>query len=76
MSLSPAETDKLLQLIAATVADEMDCDECLELLPLFVEITIASKSLPPALICVEIHLQQCPCCHEEYEIILASVRRI
>ncbi len=76
MSLSPTETDKLLRLIATTVADELDCDGCLELLPLFVEVTIASKPIPQELICVEIHLQQCPCCHEEYEIILASVRRV
>ncbi len=76
MRLNPAETDKLLQLIATTVPDELDCDGCLELLPLFVEVTIASRPMPQELVCVEIHLQQCSCCREEFEIILASVRRI
>jgi hypothetical protein len=76
VSLDPAETHKLLQLVAETVRDELDCDGCIELLPYFVEVVIASQPVPQELICVEIHLAQCECCREEYEVILACIERI
>lgn len=76
MNLGPAETRKLLQLVAVTVPDELDCDGCLEMLPHFVEIVIGLQPVPHELICVEIHLTQCECCREEYEIIVACLKHI
>lgn len=76
MSLSPSQIDRLLRQIAATVPDELDCGGCLELLPLFAEIIVASQSIPDELVCVQIHLRQCECCQEEYEVIIECLRRV
>lgn len=74
MNQNQSKVDRLLEYIANTVPDELDCDGCLELLPIFVEIIAAGKTTPEKLVCVEIHLNQCPCCREEYEIILDCIR--
>jgi hypothetical protein len=74
MKPSESTADRLLALIATTVPDELDCDGCLELLPIFVEVVLADEPVPQELQCVEIHLSQCKCCHEEYVIILDCMR--
>ncbi len=74
MNQNQSKVDRLLEYIANTVPDELDCVGCLELLPIFVEIIAAGEATPEKLICVEIHLSQCACCREKYEIILDCIR--
>ncbi len=74
MTLNQSQTDKLLRQIAATVPDELDCDGCLELLPLFVELIVAAEQIPVELLCVRIHLEQCECCTEEFQVIVECLK--
>ena len=82
MNEKSSTTDKLLHLIATTTVDELDCDGCLELLPLYAEFALASANpdapdtVPETLICVQVHLHQCECCQEEYEIIVACLKLV
>ncbi|WP_417848853.1 hypothetical protein [Thalassoglobus sp.] len=73
MSSLPEHTKRLLQMVATTVEDILDCDGCLERLPQFVEAVLVQTEIPPDLICVSIHLSQCECCREEFEIVVAAV---
>ncbi len=75
MTDTPDKTRRFLQLVTTAIEDVLDCDGCLELLPEFVELILAESPIPPELICVRIHLCQCDCCHEEYEVIVASLAR-
>lgn len=73
MSSTPEQTVRLVQLVATAIEDVLDCDGCLELLPQFVESILSHSEIPPDLIRVKIHLSQCDCCREEYEIVVASL---
>lgn len=76
MSSTPERTKRLLQLVANTVEDILDCDGCLELLPQYVEQVLAKTEISPDLISVRIHLSQCDCCQEEFAIVIAAMSTI
>jgi hypothetical protein len=73
MESTPEQTKRLVQLVATAIEDVLDCDGCLELLPQFVESILSQSEIPPNLIQVRIHLSQCDCCHEEFEVMVASL---
>lgn len=70
---TPDKTRRFLQLVTTAIEDVLDCDGCLELLPEFVELILAESPIPPELICVSIHLRQCDCCQQEFDVIVASL---
>jgi len=73
MSLSPETIQKLIDLVATTQDDRLDCDGCLEHIAEFAEAHLAGRSLSAALQSVRIHLQSCGCCQHEYEALLAAL---
>ena len=69
--------DKLKDLvreIAATRAEEIDCDECLERLDRFVETELSGLDAAEAMPMVQDHLDKCADCREEFEALLDALR--
>jgi hypothetical protein len=73
MSLSPEMIKKLIDLVATTQNDPLDCDGCLERIAEFAEAHLAGRSLSAALQSVRVHLESCGCCQDEYEALLAAL---
>jgi hypothetical protein len=76
MTISEEQLKSFLKCIAETVPDELDCDRCLELLPIYVDIFISGREMPIELQIVAVHLSQCECCREEFDVILACLQNI
>ncbi len=74
MSLDPAASKKAVRNIITTRPDEIGCDQCLEQLDRFVEMTLAGKNAAEALPLVHDHLTRCRDCREEFEALLAILR--
>ena len=77
MALSAHQLDRLLEMLAVTKSEEMDCDRCLDELAAFVERERSSAS-PAAEIFAQVreHLAACSECNEEYETLLAAVNAL
>ncbi len=67
MPLSEQQVAKLLQLVGDSRTDGLDCDGCFEHLAEFAEVSLMCREIPEALQAIEIHLEQCPCCHSEFQ---------
>ncbi len=76
MALSTDQVSSLLAMIASSVSDSLDCDDCFERIAEFAEAQLANREIPDALKVVEIHLQQCPCCKDEYQALLEGLREL
>jgi len=64
----------MVRTIITTRPDEISCDECFEELDRLVEIRLAGKAIPEAMLLVQDHLERCDDCHEEFEALLAALR--
>jgi len=73
VSLSPEKIKKLIDLVATTQNDPLDCDGCLERIAEFAEAHLAGRSLSAALGSVRMHLESCGCCQDEFEALLAAL---
>ncbi len=74
--LGVAEVKKLVRQVLATRPKEIDCDECLEMLDRFVEMTLEERNAAEALPLVEQHLEQCDCCQEEFQALLSVLHNL
>lgn len=74
MKLRPDTLQRMVRNVLTTRPDEIGCDECLEQLDRFVEITLAGKSAAEAMPLVQDHLERCKDCREEFEALLAVLR--
>ena len=54
-------------MLALTKSEEATCDECFQHMAEFAETSLAGKSIPDGLTCIEEHLQICGECREEFE---------
>ena len=70
MALTHEQLDKLLGLVGSTQDDELDCDGCMDLIAEFAEYQLSDLPLPEALKKVQVHLESCACCAEEYQLLL------
>ncbi len=73
MSLGPEQIQMLVNAVASTEPDPLDCDSCYEQIAEFAELNLAGKTLPEAMHAVSAHLRNCPCCQNEYEILLEAL---
>jgi hypothetical protein len=52
---------------------EVTCDECFELLDRYVELELGESDADAGLPGMEAHLEGCPACREEHDLLLAYV---
>lgn len=74
--VEPTEIKKLVRDVLSTRPDEITCDECLEQLDRFVEMTLAGQNAAQAMPLVQHHLEQCGNCREEFEALLSVLRTL
>ena len=73
MDLSKTQIDTLLGLVASAQDDALDCDGCFNNVAEFADTKLAGRPLREALEEVQIHLDSCPCCEDEYNALLEGL---
>lgn len=73
MPLSKQQIDTLLTLVVNSTPDTMSCDGCLVNVAQFAEAELMGASLCDSMQKVQVHLQNCPCCNDEYQALLAAL---
>jgi hypothetical protein len=76
MTLNVNTLKQMVHGIMSTRSDEISCDECFEQLDRFVELVLAGKNVSVAMPLVQHHLEHCPDCKEEFEMLLKALRSI
>jgi len=76
MLLTSIQVDRLLALIATTQNDQITCDDCLLQIAEFGEQTLRNQPLDQAQELVQIHLESCPCCADEFQLLLAALEAL
>ncbi len=76
MKLSAKQTQSLLDTIAATKPDALDCEGCFDHLAEFVDLELAGAEIPNALSKAQRHLDQCACCQDEHAALLEGLRAL
>jgi hypothetical protein len=74
--LEPTEIKRLVREVLTTRPDEVGCDECLEQLDHFVEMTLDGQDASGAMPLVQHHLENCDNCREEFEALLSVLRTL
>lgn len=72
--MTRSQLERLLQLVARTKDEELDCTACFELLPLYVDLEVSGQTPDVALPLFRGHLEQCAVCREEYEAVRELAR--
>lgn len=76
MPLSKQQIDTLLTLVVNSTPDSMSCDGCLVNVAQFAEAELMGTTLCDSMQKVQIHLQNCPCCNDEYQALLAALESV
>ena len=66
MTLGNEEYRELARALLATRPEEIDCDQWLDRVGLYLDLIEAGRPIPESLRPVEVHLNLCPDCAEEY----------
>ena len=76
MQLSYQQITTLIELTVTTKDDSLVWYGCLELMDQFAQAQLDGTTIPKALECVRIHLEQCKCCKDEYEALMIALREV
>jgi len=71
MPLSKDQLSRLLVIVADTRDDEIACDDCLAGMAEFADARLLGSPISAALKRIEAHIEFCPECKQEYELLLA-----
>ncbi len=61
--------ERWLQNIQNTQDEEISCSECFDMASHFVEVELSGQDAVARMPQVKQHLDQCPACHAEYEVL-------
>ena len=73
MTLSKEQLNILMRIVEGTTPDSIDCDGCFGYIAEFAELELAHKSIPDAMEKVRVHLNNCPCCQDEFNSLLDAL---
>ena len=76
MALNSEQIGRLLTMIAQTRDVELTCPECLDELDKYTQSILDGMPLSGVLHRVREHLEACPCCNNQYKLILETLRSI
>lgn len=74
MQLNLDTLKKLARSIASTTDEEVDCEECFEVVDQFVDMKLQGKVAEEAMPLIQDHLSRCMACREEFEALLDAVK--
>lgn len=72
--MEPNKLKELVRKIWNTKGHEIGCEDCLEQLDAFVDLTLAGKDTQMMMPLVQQHLDQCDDCREAFEILLEAIK--
>jgi predicted anti-sigma-YlaC factor YlaD len=72
MELSSTDIQELLQFVSRD--GEMDCEECFKHLAEFAEHNLEGKSIPLAMLAIQEHLEECPCCKGFFDAFVEALK--
>jgi uncharacterized protein with PIN domain len=76
MALNPEQVDRLIEMLRQTQDVELTCPECLQELERYAQGTLDGQPLEGLLARVREHLEACPFCNEEYQLVLETLKAI
>jgi hypothetical protein len=76
MALNPEQVDRLLTMIRQTRDVELTCPECLDELDRYTQNTLDGLPIEGMLARVREHLEACPCCNGQLQLVLETLRAI
>lgn len=74
MKLNTEFIKKLTRSIVSTRDEELGCEDCFEVVDIFVENELQGKKPSEAMPLVEEHLSRCANCREEFEALLDAIK--
>ncbi|MCC6956134.1 MAG: hypothetical protein IT316_05015 [Anaerolineales bacterium] len=66
----------LLSMLEDTNDDELPCDEVHELVDHYAELDLRGEDVERIYPLIQLHLERCHDCHEEYEALLRAIRAV
>lgn len=75
-SLSLDQIRTFVGLIATTQPDNFSCDECFGQIGEFAERSLEGRELTEGMELIQRHLEQCPCCKDEYEALIEALKEL
>lgn len=76
MKLSSETIRNMIISIKSTRDAELDCGHCYDELDHFIEMKLSGKNAEDAMPLVQQHLDRCPACREEYEVLLEALKAL
>ena len=76
MALSSQQVDRLLKKIQQTREVEMTCPECLDELDKYTQRILDGMPIDGVLVSVREHLEACPCCTGQFNLVLDTLQSI
>jgi hypothetical protein len=76
MKLNSQQLNQLIMLSVSAKADALGCDGCYELMDQFAQAELDGTTLSESLQLVQSHLEQCKCCRDEYQALVAAVKEV
>jgi transposase len=76
MALDPGQIDRLLKMIQQTQEEELTCPECLDELDKYVQSILDERPIAGILDRVREHLEACPCCGDQFKLVLDTLNAI
>ena len=76
MKLSSETIQKMISSVRSTRDTELDCGHCYDELDRFIEMKLSGKNAAEAMPLVQEHLNICPPCREEYEVLLEALKAL
>jgi hypothetical protein len=76
MSLNSEQVGRLLTMIRQTREVELTCPECLDELDKYTQSILDGTPIEGVLERVREHLEACPCCTGQFELVLETLRAI
>jgi len=76
MNIDPKMIKDMVREIVTTREDEMECPECFEHLDHFADLLLSGADLDNMMLRLRHHLEHCPHCKEEFDVLLDAVRNL
>ena len=74
--IEPEALKQLARSLMNTQPHEIGCGDCFQQLDRFVEMTLDGKNAAQALPLVQLHLENCQDCREEFEALVTALRSL
>jgi hypothetical protein len=76
MALKREQVDRLLSMIEKTREIELTCPECLDELHAYTQTCLDGGPIEGTLARVREHLENCPCCTGQFDLVLDTLKAI